>query len=166
MHISLSSLMPFLLTSNRTTKQHYTTSITTTTVHPFHSLFSRITRVSHHQKGKSFWILMKQEMTEWHQLDHMQIICTSLQTDNYESTSPLTFYRPDTLPAAQPSVKTLKALTHIHIYTSEINRWIKSTLNILTYILTYLSPGARMGPLLLTCYSLYHYISCVPTSDN
>jgi len=27
-----------------------------------------------------------------HQLDHMQIICTSLQTDNHTSTSPLSFY--------------------------------------------------------------------------
>jgi len=29
-----------------------------------------------------FWISMKQETTEWqwHQLDHMEIICTSLQT--------------------------------------------------------------------------------------
>ena len=25
---------------------------------------------------------------QWHQLDHMQIICTSLQTDNQASTSP------------------------------------------------------------------------------
>jgi len=25
---------------------------------------------------------------QWHQLDHMQIICTSLQTDNHASTSP------------------------------------------------------------------------------
>jgi len=34
---------------------------------------------------------MKQEMMrwQWHQLDHMQIICTSLQTDNYASTHPL-----------------------------------------------------------------------------
>jgi len=29
---------------------------------------------------------------QWHQLDHMQIICTSLQTDNHASTSPLSFY--------------------------------------------------------------------------
>jgi len=28
---------------------------------------------------------------QWHQLDHMQIICTSLQTDNQVSTSPLSF---------------------------------------------------------------------------
>jgi len=35
--------------------------------------------------------------------DHMQIICTSLQTDNYASTSPLSFYRTDALLAAQPT---------------------------------------------------------------
>jgi len=28
---------------------------------------------------------------QWHQLDHMQIICTSLQTDKDTSTSPLIF---------------------------------------------------------------------------
>jgi len=28
----------------------------------FNSLFSRTTRVSRHQKGKPFWILLKQEM--------------------------------------------------------------------------------------------------------
>jgi len=27
---------------------------------------------------------------QWRQLDHMQIICTLLQTDNHASTSPLT----------------------------------------------------------------------------
>jgi len=46
---------------------------------------------------------MQQQMTgwQWHQLDHMQIICHSLQTDNHTSTSPLSFYRPDALPATQ-----------------------------------------------------------------
>jgi len=28
---------------------------------------------------------------QWHQTDHMQIICTSLQTDNHASTAPLNF---------------------------------------------------------------------------
>ena len=28
---------------------------------------------------------------QWHQVDHMQIICTSLQTDNHASFSPLSF---------------------------------------------------------------------------
>jgi len=49
------------------------------TLHPFNGLFSRTTWVSRHQKP--FSILMKQETMgwQWHQLDHMQIICTSLQ---------------------------------------------------------------------------------------
>jgi len=51
-------------------------------------------------------ILLEREMMrwQWHQLDHMQIICTSLQTGNHASASPLNFYRPDALPAAQPTV--------------------------------------------------------------
>jgi len=49
---------------------------------------------------------MKQEMMGWqqHQLDHMQIIYTSLQTNNHASTSLLTFYWPDALPDVQPTV--------------------------------------------------------------
>jgi len=39
-------------------------------------------------------ILQPLELDEeqWHQLDHMQIICTSLKTDNHASTSPLSFF--------------------------------------------------------------------------
>jgi len=38
---------------------------------------------------------MKQEMMgrQWHQLDHMQIICTSLQTNNPAGTSSLNFFQ-------------------------------------------------------------------------
>ena len=49
---------------------------------------------------------MKQEMTrwQWHQLDRMQIIRTSLQTNNHTSTSSVNFFTgPDTLPDAQPT---------------------------------------------------------------
>jgi len=47
-------------------------------LHPFNSFFSRTTCVSRHQNGKPFWILLEQKMMgwPWHQLDHMQIICT------------------------------------------------------------------------------------------
>jgi len=74
-------------------------------LHPFNGLLSRTTWVSWHQKGKLVSILLEQEMIgwQWHQLDHMQIICTLLQTDNHASTSPLSFYRPDVLPATQPT---------------------------------------------------------------
>jgi len=75
-------------------------------LHPFSGLFSETTWVSRHHKGKPFWILLEQEMMgwQWHQLHHMQIICTSLETDSHASTSPLSFYRPDALPVAQPTV--------------------------------------------------------------
>jgi len=39
---------------------------------------------------------------QWLQLGYVQV-CTSLQTDNHASTPPLSFYRPDALPAAQPT---------------------------------------------------------------
>jgi len=72
-------------------------------LHPFNGLFSRTTWVGWHQKGKPFWILLEQEMMgwQWHQLENMQIICTSLQTDNYVSTSPLCFTRMPFLPPNQ-----------------------------------------------------------------
>jgi len=37
---------------------------------------------------------------QWHQLDHMQIICSSLQANNHASSSSLNFYRPDAIPDA------------------------------------------------------------------
>jgi len=70
---------------------------------PFNGLFSRTTWVNRQQKGKPFWILLEQEMTgwQWHQLDHMQSNCTLLQTTPVRHHSD--FYRPDALPAAQPT---------------------------------------------------------------
>jgi len=76
----------------------------------FNSLFSRTTRLSQHQKGKPFSLLMK--MMVWHQQDHMQIICTLLQTDNHATTSPLDFLQAR-CPSCRPSnsIKALKAHT-------------------------------------------------------
>jgi len=71
--------------------------------------------VSRYQKGKtnldftgardSEW----QWQWQWHQLGHMQV-CTSLQTDNHASTSPLSFLQAG-CPSCRPtnSVKALKA---------------------------------------------------------
>jgi len=55
---------------------------------------------------------LEQEMMvwQWHQLDHMQIICTSLQADNHASTSPLSFFQAECPSCRQTnSVKALKA---------------------------------------------------------
>jgi len=72
--------------------------------HPFKGRFSGTTRVSLYQKGKTNldFIEARDSEWQWHHLGHMQV-CTSLQTDNHASTSPLSFYRPDALPAAQPT---------------------------------------------------------------
>jgi len=50
---------------------------------------------------------------QWHQLDHMQIICTSLQTDNHITTI--------SVPAAQPTVSKHWRQT----FTSTL--WVKKT---------------------------------------
>ena len=73
--------------------------------HTFNGPFSGTTHVSKYQKGKTNLDFTEARDSEWqwHQQGHMQI-CTSLQTDNHASTSPLSFYGPDALPAAQPTV--------------------------------------------------------------
>jgi len=81
----------------------------TTLLRPFNGVFSRTTVASRYQKrrnesgfkwGKRWWGLGMQ----WLQLDHVQTMCTSLQTDNHTKTSSLSFYRLDALPNYQPTV--------------------------------------------------------------
>jgi len=78
------------------------------------------------RKAEPIWILLKQEW-QWHQLGHMQV-CTSLQTDNHASTSPLSFFtgRMPFLPPNQQSQSTegnhfvhthAHARTHTHTHT-------------------------------------------------
>jgi len=68
------------------------------------ALFSGTTQVSRYQKGKTSLDFTEARDSEWQwqQLGHMQI-CTLLQTDNHTSSPPLCFYRPDALPATQPT---------------------------------------------------------------
>ena len=73
-------------------------------LHPFNGPLSGTTQVSRYQKGKTNLDFTETRDSEWqwHQPGHMQV-CTSLQTDNHVSNPPLSFYRPDALPAAQPT---------------------------------------------------------------
>jgi len=79
-------------------------NIVHTYIHPFNGPLSGTTRVSRYQKGKTNldFTGARDSEWQWHLLGHMQV-CTSLQTDNHASTPPLSFYRPDALPAAQPT---------------------------------------------------------------
>ena len=79
--------------------------------HPFNGPLSGTTRVSRYQKGKTNLDFTETRDSEWqwHQPGHMQA-CTSLQTDNQASTSPLSFLQAR-CPSCRPtnSVKALWA---------------------------------------------------------
>ena len=67
----------YKITKNKQTHTH---------THAFNGPFSRTTRVSRYQKGKSNLDFTEARDSEWqwHQLGHMQV-CISLQTDNHAS---------------------------------------------------------------------------------
>jgi len=84
-------------------------------LHPFNNLFSKTTWVSRYQKGKTSLDLKRGKRwwglgMQWHQLDHMQTICTSLQTDNHTNTS----WLPDTQPTASKHWRHTDQLTRIN----------------------------------------------------
>jgi len=77
--------------------------------------------VSRYQKGKTNLDLTEARDSEWqwHQLEHMQV-CTSIQTDNHASTSPLSFFtgRMPFLPPNQQRKSTEgKFYTSTHTHT-------------------------------------------------
>jgi len=67
-------------------------------------VLSGTTRVGRYQKDKTSLDFTEARDIEWqwHQLGYTQV-CTLLQADNHASTPPLSFYRPDAVPAAQPT---------------------------------------------------------------
>jgi len=69
--------------------------------HPFNGPLSGTTRVSWYQKGKTNLDFTEARDSEW-QRGHMQV-CTSLQTDTTRAPHCSVFYRPDALPATQPT---------------------------------------------------------------
>jgi len=113
-------------------------------LHPFNGLFSRTTWVSRYQKGRTSLDLNEARDDgvlgwKWHQLDHMQTICTSLQTDNHTNTSSVNFYRLDALPDAQLTVSYIVSkwdlATDIHL--SRLYIQAASTQRSLNLITTY-----------------------------
>ena len=72
--------------------------------HPFNGPFSGTTRVSQYQKGKTIWILLKQETVSGSGISW--VICKSAPCSR-QTTTPTphhaNFYRPDALPAIQPT---------------------------------------------------------------
>ena len=85
-----------------------------THTHPFNGHVSGTTRVNRYQKGKTNLDFTEARDSEWqwHQLRHMQVCTTSLQTDNHASTPRLSFLQAG-CPSCRPtnSVKALKAIS-------------------------------------------------------
>ena len=96
---------------------------THTHTHPFNGSLSGTIRVSRYQKGKTNldFTGARDSEWQWHQ------VCTSLQTDNHTSTSPLSFLQAG-CPSCRPtnSVKALKAQTndtHSDLMNTQLNWW-------------------------------------------
>jgi len=71
-------------------------------LNPFNGLFSRTTWVSQHQKGKPSGFYWSKRW--WGGSDVSWTICKSFAPcSRHASTPPLSFYRPDALPAMQPT---------------------------------------------------------------
>ena len=66
-------------------------------LHSLNRLFSNTIWISGYQKSKTSSDLNEARDDgvsgwQWHQLDHMQTICTSIQTDNHANTASLNFF--------------------------------------------------------------------------
>jgi len=61
---------------------------------------------------------------QWHQLDCIQTVCTSLQTDNHTNTSSLNFYRPDAQPPDTQPIASNHSVQQVH---NKPNAYDKST---------------------------------------
>jgi len=103
---SVATMAPGFTSCAQTTEKKVAGQISP--LHAFNGPFSGTTQVSQYQKGETKLDFTEARDSEWqwHQLGHMHV-CTSLQTDNHAST-PLSFYRPDALPATQPTASKLR----------------------------------------------------------
>ena len=73
---------------------------THTRTHPSNGPFSGTTRVSRYQKGETNldFTAARDSDWQWHQLSHMSALAPDRQPRQH-----LSFYRPDALPATQPT---------------------------------------------------------------
>ena len=94
---------------------------THTHTRPFTGPLSWTNRMGRYQKGKTNLDFTEARDSEWqrHQQGHMQV-CTSLQTDNHDSTLPLSFLQAG-CPSRRPT-NSIKALKHYMCWIKIIRR--------------------------------------------
>jgi len=78
--------------------------------------------VSQYQKGKTNLDSTEARDSEWqwHQLGQIQV-CTLLETDSHASNSPLSFYRPDAVPAANQQCQSTEGIKLSKYLTKIVN---------------------------------------------
>jgi len=127
-----------------------------TYIHPFNGPLSGTTRVSWYQKGKTNLDFTEARDSEWqwHQLGHMQV-CISLQTENYASTPPLSFYRPDAFSCRLPSAS--KHEGKLKTCCSEENSKVLSWQNVVDGARQHpqLERTTQRGTSVLSCADIY-----------
>jgi len=107
-HLWTANTNPYLTTTAHTLKRHLhyknLAVLPHTHTHPFNGPFSGTTRVSRYQKDKTNLDFTEARDSEWqwHQLGHMQSAPRSRQITTLAPHHSV-FYRPDALPAAQPT---------------------------------------------------------------
>ena len=113
--------------------------------HPFNGPLSGTTRVSRYQKGKTNLDFTEARNNEWqwHQLGHVQVCCTLLQTDNHASTPPLSFFT-GRMPFLPPNQQRQSIEGRIHNSQSTQNNSQTENSNITTSALLMLPPKQQL----------------------
>jgi len=132
---------------------------------------SRTTWVGRHQKGKPFWILLEQEIMgwQWHQLDHMQIICTSLGSrDRY----PRQYLIAQFLRAGCPSCRPTNSVSALNPGKQHQVNGMKVVVDVAAVLLTQVTRQSRTADFALGCnalLNLYSQLCCarqgLPSKD-
>ena len=117
LHLSYFAYTGYRLSHASNTNWQLTHTQRETHTHPFNGPLSGTTRVSRYQKGKPIWILLKQETVSGSGISWAN---SKSAPRSRQITTPAphrsVFYRPDALPAAQPTASKHWQLLPINHY--------------------------------------------------
>jgi len=141
-------------------------NVTHTHTHLFNGPFSGTTQLSRYQKDKTNldYTEARDSEWQWHQLGRMQV-CTSLQQITTSAPHRSVFYRPDALPAAQPTASKLwrhKCNWLINVQTEHSTRlsceWISGQVFVLSLFTCTLCSFVYVEVTQLIAYFVVHVL--------
>ena len=101
---------------------------------------------------------------QWHQLAHMQTICTLLQTDNHTNTSSVSFYQRDALPDARTAVSKHQRHNSLEVHYNLTERyhklltWMTDCVTCTTEFINSNSHSTVLNPLMHYDYHFQPYL--------